>query len=175
MINSNTFPLAPIISSMNSGIMSLESGEDKYALSLGVELDDNGSAIPSSIVVSPSIVRVDYSLTYDDVDEMLDEGVGYTEEWQIGALLAAATKRRAHRVGRGSTEGMVPFPIPRGDVTATPNGDESGEYDISLRVETSHNSGANMTAGEDHDPYCTPVSSSQLIVTEMMILGKLNE
>lgn len=106
---------------------------------------------------------------------MLDEGVGYTEEWQIGALLAAATKRRAHRVARGSTEGMVPFPIPRGVVSADYN-EESKDYDISLKIETTHNSGANMTAGgnevdEHYDPYCSPVSSSQLVVTEMMILA----
>ena len=153
--------------------MSLESYSDKYALSLGVELNPDGSIIPSSIVMTPSLVQVDYRLTYDQVDEMLDEGVGYTEEWQIGAMLAAATKRRAHRVGQGSTEGMVPYPIPKGMVSAEYN-EEKRDYDVSLRIETTHNSGANMTAEEDgNDPYASPVSSSQLIVTEMMILGRL--
>jgi len=156
--------------------MSLNAWEDKYALSLGVELNEDGSINPSSVVLTPSIINVDYRLTYDQVDEMLDEGVGYVEEWQLGALLEAATKRRSHRVNRGSTEGMVPFPIPKGMVTA--NYDKKlGDYDISLRIETTHNSGANITTGGDevcdahYDPYCTPVSSSQLIVTEMMILA----
>ena len=158
--------------------MSLQSWEDKYALSLGVELNDDGSINPSSIIITPSLIHADYRLTYDQVDEMLDEGVGYTEEWQIGALLAAATKRRAHRVGKGSTEGMVPFPIPKGMVTAEYS-EENKQYDISLKIETTHNSGANATAGGEnesdvhYDPYCSPVSSSQLIVTEMMILGEL--
>jgi exoribonuclease R len=169
---------------MSSGIMSLESNGDKYALSLGVQLNPDGSIDPSSIIFTSSLIHVDYQLTYDQVDEMLDEGVGYTEEWQIGALLSAATKRRAHRVGKGSTEGMVPFPIPKGIVSAAYN-EEMGEYEVSLKIETTHNSGANMTAAGEakegmmhddddvhYDPYCSPVSSSQLIVTEMMILGE---
>jgi hypothetical protein len=160
---------------MSSETMSLHAWEDKYALSLGVELNEDGSINPSSVILTSSIINVDYRLTYDQVDEMLDEGVGYVEEWQLGALLEAATKRRSHRVNRGSTEGMVPFPIPKGMVTA--NFDNTlGDYDISLRIETTHNSGANITSGDEvcdahYDPYCTPVSSSQLIVTEMMILA----
>lgn len=156
--------------------MSLHAWEDKYALSLGVELNDDGSINPSSVILTPSVINVDYRLTYDQVDEMLDEGVGYAEEWQLGALLAAATKRRSHRVNRGSTEGMVPFPIPKGMVTAKYD-EKLGDYDISLRIETTHNSGANITTGggdicdAHYDPYCTPVSSSQLIVTEMMIMA----
>lgn len=156
--------------------MSLESWEDNCALSLGVELNPDGSIDPSSIIVTPSLIHVDYRLTYDQVDEMLDEGVGYTEEWQIGALLSAATQRRAHRVGRGSTEAMVPCPIPNGMVSAKYN-EETSKHDISLKIETTHNSGANMTTGgsDDHyDPYCSPISSSQLIVTEMMILGEFS-
>ena len=74
----------------------------------------------------------------------------------------------------GSTEGMVPQPIPKGVVSAKRKS-ETNEYDIELSIETTHNSGANVTASDDglghYDPYCMPVSSSQLIVTEMMILA----
>ncbi|KAL7458873.1 hypothetical protein ACHAWC_010570 [Mediolabrus comicus] len=170
-----TMTLCMFPPNMSSEVMSLHCWEDKYALSLGVELNEDGSIDESSIIVTPSIIQVDYRLTYDQVDEMLDEGVGYLEEWQLGALLAAATKRRSHRVNRGSTEGMVPFPIPKGMVTA--NYDSNlGDYEISLKIETTHNSGANITTEMElcdahYDPYCTPVSSSQLIVTEMMILA----
>jgi len=153
--------------------MSLKCWEDKYALSLGVELNKDGSIKPSSIIVTPSFIHVDYRLTYDQVDEMLEEGVGYREEWQLGALLAAASKRRSHRVNRGSTEGLVPTPIPKGVVMATFD-TNLDDYDISLKIETTHNSGANITTelcDSHYDPYCTPVSSSQLIVTEMMILA----
>lgn len=89
--------------------MSLQAGQDVCALSLGVELLPDGSIDTSSIVVSPSRIVVDYRLSYDEVDEMLEEGVGYNEEWQLGALLDAATKRRNHRIENGSTEGMVSF------------------------------------------------------------------
>lgn len=156
--------------------MSLLPNTDKYALSLGVELNSDGSIDASSIIVTSSIIHVDYRLTYEQVDEMLDEGVGYTEEWECGALLAAATKRREHRVQMGSTEGFVPYPIPKGFVTVKSN--EESQHDIELGIETTHNSGANITAGrvegsvEHYDPYASPISSSWLIVTEMMILGE---
>lgn len=69
---------------------------------------------------------------------------------------------------------MVPHPIPRGVVNAKWD-TETDEYDIKLSIETTHNSGANVTASDDgrghYDPYCMHVSSSQLIVTEMMILA----
>jgi len=173
-----TLPMFP--PSMES-IMSLESREDRCALSLGVELDPaDGSIIPSSIILTPSLVNVDYRLTYDQADEMLEYGLGYAEEWEMGALLDAATKRRARRAGRGSTEAMVPFPIPRAIVTATTVDEGTGQREVSLKIETTHNSGANATmasvaGGDDeddhYDPFCSPVSSSNLIVTEMMILA----
>jgi hypothetical protein len=161
---------------MASDVMSLTSNTDKYALSLGVELNSDGSIDASSIILISSLIHVNYRLTYDQVDEMLDEGVGYTEEWEVGALLAAAIKRRQHRVDMGSSEGFVPCPIPKNFVTVTE--DKEGQYNIDVKIETTHNSGLNMTAGgvddvvEHYDPYASPVSSSQLIVTEMMILGE---
>jgi exoribonuclease R len=173
---------------ISSNIMSLTSNVDKFALSLGVQLHPNGTIDTTSIIVTPSLILVNYRLTYDEVNEMLDEGVGYTEEWEIGTLLSVARTRRAYRISRGSTEGMVPFPIPKSIVTATKkkeNDDDDDEYDISLTIETTHNSGVNTTTtlsmggggstlSDDvhYDPYCSPISSSQLIVTEMMILGE---
>ena len=170
---------------ISSDIMSLTSNVDKFALSLGVELHPNGTIDTTSIIVTPSLIHVNYRLTYDQVNEMLDEGVGYTEEWEIGTLLSVARTRRASRISRGSTEGMVPFPIPKSIVTATKKkeNDDDDEYDISLTIETTHNSGVNtttlsmgggstLTDDVHYDPYCSPISSSQLIVTEMMILGE---
>jgi len=97
-------------------VMSLKVNQDVCALSLGVELNDDGSIDQSSLIVTPSLIRVDYRLSYDDVDEMLEEGIGYSEEWQLGALLVAATKRREFRVRHGSLEGVVPNPVPYGSV-----------------------------------------------------------
>jgi hypothetical protein len=76
----------------------------------------------------------------------------------------------------GSSEGFVPYPIPKGSITVKKGMD--GVDNIELSIESTHNSGANMTAGktegveELYDPYASPISSSWLIVTEMMILGK---
>ena len=173
---------------ISSDIMSLTSNVDKFALSLGVELHPNGTIDTTSIIVTPSLIHVNYRLTYDEVNDMLDEGVGYTEEWEIGTLLSVARTRRAYRISRGSTEWMVPFPIPKSIVTATKkkendDDDDDDEYNISLTIETTHNSGVNtttlsmgggstLTDDVHYDPYCSPISSSQLIVTEMMILGE---
>eukprot|EP00804_Cyclotella_cryptica_P014520 CCRYP_004823-RA/>CCRYP_004823-RA protein AED:0.07 eAED:0.07 QI:200/1/1/1/0.87/0.77/9/1212/825 len=163
---------------MASYVMALTSNADKNALSLGVELLDDGSIDAASIMLTPSLIHVDYRLTYDQVDEMLDEGVGYTEEWQVGALLSAATKRREHRVRQGSTEGFVPCPIPKSFLTLIEDEEKEGGYSIELKIETTHNSGLNITAGSTeggisthYDPFASPLSSSQLIVTEMMILA----
>ena len=85
-------------------VMSLNVNQDVCALSLGVELNDDGSVDHSNLIVTPSLIRVAYRLSYDEVDEMLEEGIAYNEEWQLGALLAAATKRRQFRVHNGSQE-----------------------------------------------------------------------
>ena len=174
VLKSNVYTFS-LVYSMASDTISLLSNTDKYALSLGVELNPNdGTIIPSSIVLTSSVIHVDYRLTYEQVDEMLDEGVGYTEEWEIGVLLAAATKRRQHRVEMGSSEGFIPCPIPKGFITVK-KVDGGKKCDIDVRIETTHNSGLNRTIDgvmPHHDPYASPVSSSQLIVTEMMILGE---
>ena len=172
--------------------MSLNANFDSYALSLGVELNSDGSINEKSIVITPSLIRVSYRLTYDEVDEMLEEGVGYNEEWQLGALLAAATKRRKYRSMNGSNEGMIPNPIPQGSVSvqlandAIHNGESNKDEfqgqnevaSISINVESTHNAGFNVTSNADQSiqespssSYATPVSPANLLVTEMMILG----
>jgi exoribonuclease-2 len=106
-----SIPMFP--SELSCGRMSLRSGQDTYALSMAVELNDDGSIDESSIQIIPSLIKVKYRLSYDEVDQMLEMGVGYFEEWEIGALLDEATKRRNYRIASGSTEGFVPNPIPQ--------------------------------------------------------------
>ena len=84
--------------------MSLSPYRDSKALSLSCMLDDSGSIIPDSVSVTPSLIRVDYKLTYADVDEMLDFGVAYGEEFQVGLMLGMARARRRYRIKHGSTE-----------------------------------------------------------------------
>lgn len=157
--------------------MSLQPNLDTYALSMGIEIDDDGAVIPSSVIVVPSLVSVSYRLTYDQVDEMLDEGVGYEEEWQLGALLAAADKRRAFRMRKGSAEAMVPSQIPRSSVSTHANEDAPDGLGISIRIEETRFAGESSTEGVESDGKSFPdtetvyQTSSNLLVTEMMILA----
>jgi exoribonuclease II len=172
------FPL-----SASTQIMSLRAGGHGHvlALSLGVMLDDTGAVDTSSIIVTPSKIRVTYRLTYDEVDELLEEGTGCREEWQLGAMLEMATLRRAHRIAMGSSEGLTPNPIPYSSVHVHyDSNDRTAEPDISIMVEMSHNAGKNKTTevclDEEHDSNgavldVAPVSSANLLVTEAMILA----
>jgi exoribonuclease R len=168
-----SIPMFPHILSAN--VMSLTVGNDVCALSMGLELNDDGASInPDSIVLSPSTIRVDYRLTYDDVDEMLSEGVGYLEEWELGALLDMAKKRRAFRINNGSSEGLVPRPIPFPVLETYSSESEPDGIGISHSIDVSHNSGKNETVNDDRDNSGNdyfPVSSSNLLVTEAMILA----
>jgi len=168
--------------------MSLTMNKDSYALSLGVELNEDGSIDESSILVTPSQIRVTYRLTYDEVDEMLDEGIGHQEEWELGALLNLATQRRQYRINHGSSEGFVPTPIPQKSISIQ-KVDDNDNYDdddqaldgwkINVKVQATHNSGTNQSAGaqteggdDDHEHHdVEPVSSAFTLVTEMMILA----
>jgi hypothetical protein len=164
--------------SASTELMSLKANKECCALSMAVELNDDGSVDPSSIMVTPSLIRVSYRLTYEEVDEMLEEGIGYSEEWELGALLHAATKRRAFRIACGSTEGVVPNPIPFSSISTYPDKYAPDGIGISHNIELSHNSGKNQSAGaedascdEESDASPTPVSSAYLLVTETMILA----
>lgn len=157
--------------------MSLKANSDVYALSIGVELKEDGSIDSSSLVLTPSMIRVSYRLSFDEVDEMLEEGVGYSEEWQLGAMLAAATKRRNYRMGNGSSESMIPFPIPYSTVSTVQDKDAPDGVAIKVNVEVSHNAGRNQTANAERDTnptgneFAAPVSPSFMLVTEMMIMA----
>eukprot|EP00554_Chaetoceros_debilis_P012653 CAMPEP_0194118258 /NCGR_PEP_ID=MMETSP0150-20130528/34644_1 /TAXON_ID=122233 /ORGANISM="Chaetoceros debilis, Strain MM31A-1" /LENGTH=787 /DNA_ID=CAMNT_0038809567 /DNA_START=292 /DNA_END=2655 /DNA_ORIENTATION=+ len=166
-------PMFP--ASLSAGPMSLAADRDSCALSLGLELNDDGSIDESTLIITPSIVNINFRLAYDEVDEMLECGVGYFEEWELGALLAEANKRRKYRISCGSTEGFVPKPIPQSEINVVRNGD--GDVDILLNVEVSHNAGLNQSEAvmdadlSLDDEFAPPVSSAYLLVTEMMIMS----
>ena len=159
---------------LSSGPMSLTADRDSYALSLAVELNDDGSIDPTSAYITPSLINVKYRLAYDEVDEMLECGVAYFEEWELGALLDEANKRRKYRIACGSTEGFVPNPIPQAELRVVEKDDD---VEIILTVEVTHNSGLNqseavlnMDSTADLD-FAPPVSSAFVLVTEMMIMS----
>ncbi len=170
-IPTGSFPMFP--SWVSAGCMSLTAQRDAVALSLGVELDEDGAILLDSIRLTPSLVRVAYRLSYDDVDEMLEEGVGYREEWQLGALLAAANKRRQYRRSNGSSESMISTPVPIGSISVKPDRLCEDGCNVQLSVDVSHNAGSNQTALNPNPSYreAVSVSSSNLLVTEMMILA----
>jgi exoribonuclease R len=157
--------------------MSLKANSDVCALSVGVDLLPDGSIDASTLEITPSLIRVSYRLSYDEVDEMLEEGVGYSEEWQLGAMLAAAYKRRKYRMEHGSTESMVPNPIPQSSVSTYCDENAPDGVGISINVEVTHNSGKNQTADAEQgtipagNTHAAPVSPSFVLVTEMMIMA----
>lgn len=162
--------------SIGNGIMSLRQGKDCCALSLGVELRPDGSIDPESVIMTSSLVNVQYRLTYDEVDEMFEWGIGFSEEWELGAMLDAASRRRTFRASNGSSEGRVRFPIPQASLKVVDDEDSEDSLAISVNVEVTHNAGANHTsiaegAASSVDAHAAPASQAFLLVTEMMILG----
>ena len=166
-----SIPMFPSV--LSQAAMSLTANTDVCALSLGVELNPDGSIDAASIEVTPSEINVSFRLTYDDVDEMLEEGVGYSEEWQLGALHAAATKRRKYRMKNGSTEAMIPNPMPQVTVSTFPDKDSPDGIGIKVGVEATHNTGKNITADAECGTlgFAAPASPSFMLVTEMMIMA----
>ena len=167
--------IAMFPNTIGTDLMSLKVNEDVPALSLGVELNDDGSLNESTIIVTPSLIKVSYRLTYDEVDEMLEEGIGYSEEWEIGALLMAAQKRRAFRIRNGSSEGMIPNPVPSSSVSIYSDRNAPDSIGISISIQVSHNAAMNKTAAAEHNSnnvvYEDPASSAYLLVTEAMIMA----
>jgi len=159
-------------------VMSLTANCDSYAVSLAVELNDDGSIDEDSLLITPSLINVNYRLSYNEVDEMFDHGLAYFEEWELGALLAEANKRRRFRIDNGSTEGFVPKPIPQNEVRVVPDETAEDQLDISITVAVTHNAGLNSSSivTDDRNPskaeeHAAPLSSAFLLVTEMMILA----
>eukprot|EP00536_Pseudo-nitzschia_multiseries_P006680 jgi/Psemu1/318962/estExt_fgenesh1_pm.C_1450023 len=171
-----SIPMMP--NRVSQQILSLRAQTDVCALSLGVELNDDGSIIEDSIIVTPSTVRVTYRLTYDDADEMLEDGIGYNEEWELGQLYTAAQQRRQFRIDNGSAEDFIPTQIPQYTISTFPDRDARDEIGIKVDVQVSHNGGKNQSSvveasGDKSSSLADelPVSSSFLLVTEMMILS----
>ena len=139
-----------------SDSMSLTPYRDSRALSLSCLLDpDTGKIKKDTITVTPSLIRVDYKLTYADVDEMLDYGVAYGEEFQIGLLLGLARLRRRYRISNGSTESLIRSPLKQGTPVVRQDRLSPGGYAVSVSVEET---GVRVEGG-------------RLLVQEMMILS----
>jgi exoribonuclease R len=165
---------------ISSDVMSLRANTDSEALSLGVELAEDGSIVDSSTIVCPSRVRVTYRLTYDQVNEMIEDGIAFNEEWELGHLLTAAQTRREFRLRNGSAEKFIPNPIPQYSLSVFPDQKAPDGQGIKVNIQVSHNSGKNLSSVEENTKDIPrnmtlaeelPASASSTLVTEMMILA----
>lgn len=64
-------PMLPTI--LSNGICSLNAGEDRYAMSCIMEIDDDGTVVESTI--SPSVIRVDRRCSYREIYQALEEDI----------------------------------------------------------------------------------------------------
>ena len=155
--------------------MSLNANAEKSSLSLGVELTPDGSVIDSSIRVTASTIKVSYRLTYDDVDEMLEDGVAYNEECELGELYIAAKTRRDYRIRNGSAEAFIPTQIPQYSISTYMDNAAHNNIGIALNIQVSHNGGKNQSMVELHDKsttmaYASPVSAASMLVTGNVVI-----
>jgi hypothetical protein len=167
----NSYIFSSCLKSLTNA-MSLTARKDSFALSLGVELAEDGSIIDSSIIVVPSLVCVDYRLSYDEVDDMLEDGIAYREEWELGALFSAAMKRREYRIRNGSSEAFIPKQIPQYSIRTFENSKESDGVGLAINIDISHNGGSNQSSAVDDasreqsdSELEEPVSSASVLVT----------
>lgn len=159
--------------------MSLSPNIEKCALSLGVELEPDGSIIDSSILVTASTIKVSYRLTYDDVDEMLEDGIAYNEESEIGDLYVAAISRREYRIRNGSAESFIPTQIPQYSMSTYLDTEAHNKIGLALNIQVSHNGGKNQSmvdydAKTSSTAYASPVSAASTLVTGTMMLCSSN-
>jgi exoribonuclease-2 len=97
-------PMFP--SELSTGPMSLVQGEVRPAFSFGIRLGSDGAVRDYEICLSQ--IRVNYRLTYDDADEMLELGA----EAQLTAIARAARWRYAWRLAQGA----IPIGLPEQDI-----------------------------------------------------------
>ncbi|MFT0813664.1 ribonuclease catalytic domain-containing protein [Synechococcus sp. OH20] len=87
---------------LSTGLMSLVQGEVRPALSFGIRLGCDGVVRNYEICLSQ--IQVNYRLTYDDADEMLELGA----EAQLTAIARAARWRYAWRLAQGAIQIGLP-------------------------------------------------------------------
>jgi exoribonuclease-2 len=87
-----------------TGPMSLIQGEVCPALSFGVILDETGEVM--DFMITPSLVRPTYRLTYEDVDEMIELGI--QAESDLQAIAHWATVRQQWRTAQGAIQIRMP-------------------------------------------------------------------
>eukprot|EP00903_Cladosiphon_okamuranus_P006750 g6585.t1 len=129
------------------GVLSLRAGKESYSLSMGITLGERGDI--TDVVVTPALVKVTYRLTYDDVEDMLANGIASTDEWELGRLHKLAQLRHRYRCEQGSVDRFQKGPDHTIKAIESPSA--PGGYDVKVTMED-------------------PSSRSIRLVTEMMVL-----
>tara|TARA_Y100001968_G_scaffold319308_1_gene350638 strand:- start:2828 stop:3808 length:981 start_codon:yes stop_codon:yes gene_type:complete len=83
-----------------TGIFSLNNIDKKACLSLGVIFNDDGTVYFSEIV--QTLIKVNYKLSYDDADELIDYAP--REEEDLSIISRILDKRKSLRKNHGSNE-----------------------------------------------------------------------
>ncbi len=130
-------PMFPM--DLATGPMSLIESKVCHALSFAVDLDEVGAVSHYEIV--SSLIKPNYRLTYDDVEEMLQLGV----EDDLECLADYARLRKKWRVAQGAIEIHLP--------------------DTNVKVDTKSGEGDRLILELMEDTF------SRQLVAEMMILG----
>lgn len=104
---------------LSNDICSLRPHEDRLAMSLLVELDDEGKVRRHR--VARTVIRSAHRLAYEDVQDVLDGKASVSEEVDeaVGALVRLSRKLRAARAARGS----IDFDLPEARVVLNPAGE----------------------------------------------------
>ncbi len=128
-------PMLPF--ELSNGICSLNAGEDRFALSCIMEVNDNGEVVSSD--VCKSVIRVTERMTYTNVNKILnnlDEEVTkryskYIEKFKFMENLAKILKERRLR------QGYLNLDIPESKIILDENGKciEVKKYEVSFANE----------------------------------------
>ncbi len=79
-------------------VLSLSTDRDSIALSIGINLKESGEI--DSTIICRSLIRINFKLTYEDVDEILD--LQPKEEVELQELLMLLDVRKQFRVSQGA-------------------------------------------------------------------------
>jgi exoribonuclease R len=84
---------------------------ERPALSLGIEIEDSGKLVSSSLKLCASTIKLPMRLSYEEVNEMLEYGCcsPSDHDWALGYLAKAAASRRCWRSAKGCVETNPPY------------------------------------------------------------------
>lgn len=144
-------PMFPM--SLASGALSLNPGEVKCALSVGVMLDVAGGIDESTLIITPSLVKTT-RLTYDQVDllldpfcmvdngvdssdicESVDDAIDMSIETAVESLRQLqymSEQRLRWRIDGGSLESISPYELPDMTVKATQSAEAIDGWQIDI-------------------------------------------